>query len=264
MPALESIRIYPIKSCAGHAVAAAETRRRGLAGDRRLMLVDAAGHFVTGRRYPQLTQIAVQQDSTGLVCRAPGRSDLNLPEASSRRRRVVVWKSEVDARCYADEVDAWFSAIVGADVHLVGMDEHSSRPVDPEFAESGDQVSFADGYPLLLISRTAVTALNERLLSPVKMANFRPNLIVSGTPPHAEDGWHRIRIGDVEFDIVKPCARCVFTTVDPDTGEKRSDGEPLRTLAGYRRSNRQIEFGQNLIARGVGTIRAGDEVHVIR
>ena len=96
------------------------------------------------------------------------------------------------------------------------------------------------------------------------MGRFRPNLVISGCEPFAEDSWRRIRIGTVAFDVVKPCSRCVFTTVDPDTGDEHPDGERLRTLMSFRRdSNKGVLFGQNLVARGEGFVQLGDPVRIL-
>jgi uncharacterized protein YcbX len=143
------------------------------------------------------------------------------------------------------------------------MDALAVRAINPEYSRVGDEVSFADGYPLLMISLAALDALNVRLTAPVTMQHFRPNLVVRGAVAHAEDNWKSIRIGDVPFDVVKPCTRCVFTTVDPQRGTFDPDGEPLRTLTGYRRTPIGVTFGQNLIPRGRGQIRLGDPVEVL-
>ena len=265
MPHLQSIRIYPIKSTAGLQLEHCTVQARGLCGDRRMMLVDQQGRFVTGRTHPALTAIRCQRHGDGWRVTAPGKSPLVLHSDSDAETRiqVTVWADQVSARAFSEEVDQWFSDVLQQPVRLASMDAQSERPIEPGFGQSGDQVSFADGYPLLLISRAAVEELNRHLSTPVKMANFRPNLVVSDCSAHAEDQWHRIRIGEVEFDLVKPCSRCVFTTVDPERHQKRTDGEPLRTLVQYRRREGKVMFGQNIIARGAGRICAGDEVEVL-
>ena len=143
------------------------------------------------------------------------------------------------------------------------MDVDCLRAVDPDHSRPGDIVSFADGYPLLAISQAALDLLNSRLTRPVPMLRFRPNLVIAGTAPHAEDGWKRVRIGGVEFDVAKPCIRCVFTTVDFERGAFDPSGEPLRTLLTYRRTPKGVSFGQNLIPRGAGTLRVGDAFQVL-
>jgi uncharacterized protein YcbX len=161
----------------------------------------------------------------------------------------------------------WFSAYLGAPHRLVYMDDACTRALkamyDGKYGEDDDRMSFADGFPVLLISQAALDHLNGKLAQPLPMLRFRPNLVVAGTEPHAEDGWKRIRIGDVELDVVKSCTRCVFTTVDFERGERDPSGEPLRTLTQYRRSPNGVTFGQNLIPRKLGTVHVGDTVEVL-
>ena len=262
---LAALYRYPLKSCAPLPCEAAEVEPRGLAHDRRWMVVDADGRFLTGRQLATMTLIRAQPEPEGaLVLSAPGHGALHVaPPAAGVRLRVRVWDSTVDARPAGREADDWLSAVLGRPLRLVHMDEGARRPVDARYAQPGDEVSFADGFPLLLISQAALDHLNTRLARPVAITRFRPNLVVDGCAPHAEDGWRRIRIGTVEFDVVKPCVRCVFTTVDPERGERDPDGEPLRTLLTYRRTPKGVTFGQNLIPRGTGTLRIGDPVTVL-
>lgn len=262
---LSALYVYPVKSCAALAPASAQVEARGLAGDRRWLVVDAAGKFVTGRLYARMPLIHATPLPQGLRLEAPDMPPLEIaiPGADAPRRRVEVWRSAVDALPAAAAADAWFSRFLGAELSLVHMDEAAHRAVSPDYGRPGDEVSFADGYPQLLISAAALDALNARLAEPVDMRRFRPNLVVAGTAPHAEDDWKRIRIGAVEFDVVKPCTRCVFTTVDPLRGQRNADGEPLKTLTGYRRTPAGVTFGQNLIPRGRGTIALGDAVEVL-
>lgn len=263
---LSALYRYPIKSCAAQAGEAFEVEPRGLAEDRRWMVVDADGRFLTGRQHGRLALLQAVPQAGGLSLRAPGESSgVFVPEPSpdAPRRDVVVWRDAVQALVAGAVADAWLSAFLGQPVRLVFMDAAARRPVDPDFAQVGDEVGFADGFPFLLISQASLDGLNARLATAVSMLQFRPNLVVQGGVPHIEDGWRRIRIGDVAFDVVKPCTRCVFTTVDPVSGERDPSGEPLRTLMTYRRMGKGICFGQNLIARGTGTLRVGDPVSVL-
>jgi uncharacterized protein YcbX len=186
-----------------------------------------------------------------------------VPPASGARFDVTVWASTVAALAAGFTADAWISLFLGMPARFAYMDDACTRPVTREYSRDGDEVSFADAFPLLVISAAALDALNAKLATPVPMLRFRPNLVVANTAPHAEDGWKRIRIGGVEIDLVKPCSRCVFTTVDFAKGEFDASGEPLKTLITYRRGERGVTFGQNAIPRGVGTLRVGDEVEVI-
>jgi uncharacterized protein YcbX len=176
---------------------------------------------------------------------------------------VTVWRDTVEARTCDASADAWLTRYLGEPMRLVHMGEETRRPVDPDYSRDGDVVSFADAYPLLVISQAALDGLNARLGRPVPMARFRPNIVVADSAPHAEDGWRRIRIGEVEFEAVKACTRCVFTTVDPASMTRDPDGEPLRTLVQYRRTPAGVTFGMNLIPRGTGRVRRGDAVSVL-
>lgn len=259
-----SLHLHPLKSCAQLDVDTIDVTPRGPAGDRRWLVVDGDDRFVTARQHAAMVGIRAVPAGDGLRLDAPGLPTLHVPAPDGRvRRRVTIWRDTVDAADAGDAAAAWLSRWLGMDARLVHMDAAAHRAVDPAFGAPGDEVAFADAYPLLVISQAALDALNARLPKPVPMARFRPNLVVGGSAPHAEDGWHRVRIGDVEFEAVKPCTRCVFTTIDPATMTRDPDGEPLRTLATYRRAPpgarvQGVTFGMNLIPRGSGRVRVGD------
>jgi hypothetical protein len=258
-----------LKSAAGLAVETLDILPRGPRHDRRWLVVDAQNRFITARQVSQMVLIRAQVLENGLRLSAPGLSDLDVASAlpGAPRLRVSIWKDIVDAPAVDPVADAWLSGFLQQPVRLVQMDDDARRAVDPVYARPDDEVSFADGYPLLAISQSALDGLNARLVEagrkPVVMAQFRPNLVVAEAAAHAEDGWKRVRIGEVEFEAVKPCTRCVFTTVDPVSGTRRDDGEPLNILKDYRRTPTGITFGMNLIPRGVGTLRVGDAVAVL-
>ena len=267
---IASLHLHPLKSCAPLDVEAFDVTPRGPAGDRRWLIVDGDARFITARQYGAVVGIRALPLVDGLRLDAPGMPTLRLraPPADAPRRHVAIWGDTVDAQCCDTAADAWLSRYLGMPVHLVHMDAAAVRAVDPDFARPGDQVSFADAYPLLAISQGALDALNARLPRPVPMSRFRPNLVIDGCAPHAEDGWRRVRIGDLEFDAVKACTRCVFTTLDPASMTRDPDGEPLRTLAGYRRAPpgsglSGVLFGMNLVPRAVGVLRRGDRVSVL-
>ncbi len=266
MPTLSALHVFPVKSCAALSPSEASVEPRGLVGDRRWMVVDANGRFLSARKHPRMTLIAARIASDeGLLLDAPGMPVLALDPAreASDRVEVTVWSSTVSARRAGAGADAWVSRYLGLPARLVHMDSIAERAVDPAYANPGDVVSFADGFPLLLISQASLDGLNERLGQPVPMLRFRPNLVVSGTAAHAEDGWRRVRIGEVAFDVVKPCSRCVLTTVDFERGDFDAGGEPLRTLLSYRRTPAGVMFGQNLIPRNPGRVCIGDAVRVL-
>ncbi|HEX6834120.1 MAG TPA: MOSC N-terminal beta barrel domain-containing protein, partial [Rudaea sp.] len=229
---LASIHIYPLKSCAPLARTLARIGVRGLDHDRRWMVVDEFQKFLTARTVPQLTMIRAVPDGDAVVLSAPGRPPLRLdpPPAHGERLSTQVWDDPVEPLVADAAAHAWVSAFLGFPCKVVYMDDDCVRAVDPNYAAPGDRVGFADAFPALLISQAALDHLNTRLAAPVPMLRFRPNLVVAGTAPHAEDVWKRVRIGEVEFDVVKPCTRCVFTTVDFERGERDPSGEPLRTL----------------------------------
>lgn len=263
-PTLAHINLFPVKSCAPLTPDHAIVERRGLRGDRRWMIVDAEGQFISARKHPRLVLIRAVLDADALVLDAPGMTRLSLAaDAYASGSKVIVWDDEVAGLPAQADADVWISHYLGVAARFVFMADDCVRPIDPNFAKPGDQVSFADGFPLLLISQAALDDLNARLESPVPMLRFRPSLVIANTAPHAEDDWHTIRIGEVAFDVVKACVRCVLTTVDPATGEVDPTGEPLRTLITYRRGRKGVTFGQNLIPRGSGTIRLGDQVSII-
>lgn len=257
---------YPVKSAGYEALDQAKVQIRGLVGDRRWMVVDGAGKFITARQQHRLVQVKARHLDNGnvrLEHPEAGVLEVAVPPTDGERQTVIVWDDTVNAQRCAATASHYLSRVLDLEAHLVYMDDTAVRPVSPKYAQPGDEVSFADGYPLLLISQAALDQLNARASHPVPMLRFRPNLVVDGTAPHAEDGWKNIRIGMIEFELVKPCVRCVFTTLDPESGDPDPDNEPLRTLKDYRRSPKGITFGQNLIARGRGTIRIGDTVTVL-
>ena len=256
-----SLHLYPLKSCAPLDVDALDITPRGPAGDRRWLVVDADDRFMTARQHTALVGIRAVPRDDGLQLDAPGLPTLHvrIPDGIARRR-VTVWRDEVDAADAGDTAAAWLTRYLGRDARLVHMDAQAHRAVDPAYAQPGDEVAFADAYPLMVISQAALDALNARLATPVPMARFRPNLVIGGSAAHVEDGWRCVRIGEVEFEAVKPCTRCVFTTVDPATMTRDPAGEPLRTLTRYRRTPAGVTFGMNLIPRGRGPIRRGDPV----
>lgn len=262
---LASLHLHPLKSAAAVDVDALDITPRGPAGDRRWLVVDGDGRFITARQHAPLVLIRALPDGEGLRLSAPTMTALAVaaPAADAPRLRVRIWDDEVDAATTDASADAWLSAYLQRPVRLVHMDARSRRPVDAGYGVPGDEVSFADGYPLLAISQAALDALNTRLPSPIVMARFRPNLVIAGSAAHAEDDWRRVRIGGLVFDAVKPCTRCVFTTIDPASGQRDPAGEPLRTLKSYRRSAAGICFGMNLIPRGTGRLRVGDSVEVL-
>ncbi|MGW1028413.1 MOSC domain-containing protein [Streptomyces sp. NPDC002577] len=268
---LDSIHIHPLKAARGHAAREAVVEPWGLRGDRRWMLVDEAGKFVTQRQHPRMALAAAELLPGGIRLSAPGREPLTVPapEPAGSTSLVEIWRDKVEAVPADASAHAWFSDYLEADVRLVHLDAPATRrPIDPEYARPGEMVSFADGYPLLLTALSSLDALNSLIAQgdhadegPLPMNRFRPNVVVRGTAPWAEDDWSRVAIGDVPFRVAKMCGRCVVTTTDQTTAERGK--EPLRTLARHRRFGDQLVFGQNLVPESAGTIRVGDAVEIL-
>jgi uncharacterized protein len=264
---ISELHLYPLKGAAGIAVRDAALDAFGLQHDRRWMIVQADGEFVTQRNHPGLALLRTALEPDALVLRSQSAGEARLPLAQpaggeTALVRVQVWNDVVDAIDLGEEVAAFVSAHLGAAARLCYMPDTSFRQADPDYARPGDRVSFADGFPLLLITQESLDELNRRLDEPLPMLRFRPNVVVAGTSvPHEEDGWRRIRLGPVECDVVKPCARCSVTTVDQATGV--GGREPLHTLAEYRRWDGKVWFGQNLLHRAPGRVAVGDPVELL-
>ena len=274
---LTEINIYPIKSLRGITLQTAEIEDRGLQNDRRWMLVDENDRFVTQRELPKMALIDVALDEDGLIvsCADFGSQKVDLAPADAVSRPVTIFYSTVEAESYDDAVNEWFSDVLGTKLRLVRMPKASRRSVNEKYrVRESDIVSFADGYPFLLIGQASLDDLNERLAEkadegvrvPLPMKRFRPNFVVQGSEPFEEDTWRELRIGVNTFYGAKPCARCVITTVDPATGEM-APKEPLKTIAEYRGGTldgkRGAFFGQNLIAEAeTGRVSVGDRVEV--
>jgi uncharacterized protein YcbX len=255
--AISALYVYPIKACRGVRVDEWPVVERGFEADRRWMIVDAAGTFVTQREVARLALVTTAFDGASLRVTAPGLAPLLLPRAYEveATRAVRVWGDEL-LGCVHAEGSAWFSEYLGAPHELVYMPDAQRRPVNPARARAGDIVSFADGYPFLLISEASLADLNRRLPQPVTMERFRPNIVVDGTTPFAEDDFAELRMGGISFRGVKRCDRCSVTTVDLETG--KAGREPLRTLATFRLQDSKVWFGMNLIHDGPGVLRVGD------
>jgi uncharacterized protein YcbX len=258
---LMEINIYPVKSLAGIALQSSSLDAMGLRYDRRWMVVSAEGKFITQRTHPQMVLIKPQLNDGKLMLTKKGMQDHHVAAASdgSASVQVEIWNDRVNALRISAETDAWLTQAIDAPCRLVYIADEEIRQCDLLYADAGDRTGFADGFPLLLISQASLDDLNGRLQQQLPMKRFRPNLVVSGCDPYAEDGWQQIHIGDVSLRVVKPCSRCVITTVDPETGIK-GPGEPLRTLATYRMRDKQVYFGQNLIHQKQGVLSINQRV----
>jgi hypothetical protein len=265
MLTLSDIRIYPVKSMGGFSVPEALAGPRGLQYDRRWMLTDENGRFISQREIPDMALLGTAVDDAFLrIFRKNNpeqeiRIPLEFPAGTLPETVVQVWDDTCPAQVLPAEINDWLSTELKQKVQLVHMPGTTRRPTDPAYTTEGFYVSFADGYPFLIIGQASLDALNERLATPLPMNRFRPNFIFTGGAPHEEDGWSDFSIGGVQFRGVKPCGRCIIITTDQETAERAA--EPLKTLSTYRQVGRKILFGQNVILTGAeGVVRVGMEV----
>jgi uncharacterized protein YcbX len=259
---LSELWIYPIKSIPGIRMQEAKVMERGFEFDRRWMLIDATHTFLSQRTFPELAllDLKITDDSLQIIKRSNPSEKIETPLFPDLLEEIEVniWNDKVLAWTVDPAADVWLSEFMGQPVKLVYMGDQAERQIDLRFSKDGENVSFADGYPYLLISEASLADLNGRLAEPVSMRRFRPNLIVTGASAFDEDTWKNFQIGNISFRGVKTCARCTVITIDPQTAEKGA--EPLKTLSAYRTENNRILFGQNLIADHPGILRQGDGI----
>lgn len=279
---ISEISIYPIKSLGTVRLHDSIVARRGLELDRRFMLVDGDGMFLTQRGNPSLACISIEITATDILVGRDGKESLQIPlsalaECFNVEKTVEVWQSSVSAFIATESINSWFSEVLQKDIYLAYMPDASKRTINKLFDSGNDIVSFADAYPVLLANSASLQDLNDRMEDPVPMDRFRPNLVVEGAAAFEEDKWKRVRIGDIAFRITKPSARCVVTTIDQNSGEQHSH-EPLKTLATFRKASavfpfvygdfdlgtNDVLFGTNLVPETEGgRISIGDELIVI-
>lgn len=254
---------YPVKSLAGNEESQFAVDRRGPAGDRRWMVVDPQGNFLTQRQIPAMCRLHATTKAETLRLRHLDRDEsmqLATPRGGNLRQ-VRVWGDECKALDAGDAPAQRLSAWLGQPVRLCYLPDHSERQVDLNYARPGDQVSFADGFPFLLCSESSLQVLIQAYGAALAMQRFRPNIVVAGAEPFAELQWRQLRIGEIEFEVVKPCTRCVIPSLDPATGERQRAVSKL--LSEHCKLDGQVVFGQNLIHRDVGLLRCGDSVTVL-
>ena len=264
MITVASLIYYPIKACRGFEVDETNVERMGLEDDRRLMVVTPEGGFLTQRDYPKFALVTPSMSGEKLTLSAPNMDSSTVSiRKSGPTRPVDIWRSQgVQAIDQGETAAEWFSDWLGTAVRLVHIAEGYIRHINEKYAvNADDHTAFADGYPILLTSEESLADLNTRLETPVPMNRFRPNLVVKGCEPFAEDTWTRIRIGDVEVAVVKPCARCVVTTIDKETLAQSK--KPLKTLASYRKRDGGAMFGQNVIPLNEGRLELGMNVEIL-
>lgn len=263
---LSQIIVYPIKSLAGVQMRQWWVEERGFRYDRRWLIIDDHNRFVTQREHPQMALIEVALRDEGIILqhRSHPSSVLCVPyiPTTAEVLTVQIWNDSVEAIMVGEPYNQWLTKILGFSARLVFMSESSVRPVDEQYALQESNVSFADGYPYLLIGQASLDDLNTRLDAPIEMSRFRPNLVVEGSRPYEEDHWYEFEIGAIRCYGVKPCARCLLTTVNPNTGQKEGP-EPVKTLSLYRKANNKIFFGQNVLTYQAGLLRVGDDIRVV-
>ena len=251
---------YPVKGLLGNSLSCAGVNKRGLAMDRRWMLTDESGNFLSQRQLPGLTQFLPVFHENLTIKHLPSGSEKNINLAEfDQIRQVEVWGQPCSAHSTGNEINLWLSDILNRKVDLVYMDDHDLRAI--ESAGQEDIVSFADGYPILLANIASLNDLNLKLTSPIEMNRFRPNIVVVGDAPFSEDNWKRIKIGDVTFKVAKKCARCHVININQVTGV--SSKEPLKTLSTFRKEGNKVNFGINLIPESTGIIHDKDDVIVL-
>lgn len=261
---LSALYIYPIKSLGGIAVSEALVTRRGLQHDRRWMLIDQNNRFLSQREIAQMALFKAAVTSSGLaVTYTPTNSSLQIPfqPLHAQLFEVTVWDDTCLAQRVSDEADNWFSQLLRIPCRLVYMPDDTRRQVDLKYAQQGIITSFADAFPMLMISQASLDDLSSRVGSNIPMNRFRPNLVYTGGKPYSEDELASFRINSINFYGVKLCARCPVPGIDQETAI--SGKEPIKTLASYRRKQNKIYFGQNLIHEGTGILRIGDKLEVL-
>lgn len=260
---IDRLRIHPVKGARGTDVDAMEFDEIGPCFDRRWMVVRPGGHFVTQRELPALATVSPRLADGALTLEAPDAEPVSVPlNFDGPSLRVRVWEAQVTAATGPPIVDQWLSQALAGDYRLVFLGREAKRLTDPAYAE-GHRVGFADGYPALIVGSGSVDELARRAGRAIPVERFRPNVVVAGARPHEEDRWRRFAAGEMTFSGVKLCARCVVTTQDQRSGARDPDGEPLRTLAKYRRIEDKAYFGLNAVHHAPGRLHVGDEVEAL-
>jgi uncharacterized protein len=259
---LSAINLYPVKSLAGISVTRWPVTKTGLQYDRKWMLVDHDGQFLSQRKIPKMALIRTVLTETHLVLSASGMEELPLPliPVDGDIINSTIWNDQCDACSVSPEADQWLSSFLTHECRLVYQPDEMIRQVDPDYGCQTDNVAFSDGFPFLIISENSLVSLNQEMQLNLPMTRFRPNLVISGCPGYAEDSWRKISIGAIDFRLPKPCSRCAIPTIDPETAQ--TGKEPLRTLNRIRKWQNNVYFGQNALHNQNGILTVGDTVQV--
>jgi uncharacterized protein YcbX len=259
---LSEIFIYPVKSLAGISATSWRVTETGLQYDRKWMLIDDAGQFLSQRVLPQMALIKTALTDNNLILSAREVENLALPlePVDGQIIASTIWHDHCNARSVSLEADQWLSSFLNRSCRLVYQPDNMIRQVNPEYANVNDKVAFSDGFPFLIISENSLVSLNQEMQLNLPMIRFRPNLVISGCAPYAEDSWREISIGAIDFRLPKPCSRCSVPTIDPETAQ--SGKEPLTTLNRIRKWSNKVYFGQNALHNQIGQLTIGDSVRV--
>ena len=264
---ITALNIYPIKGCRGVPLTSSVVDRIGLAGDRRLMLVDGANRFISQREVASLATVVPTLENGTLVVSAPGRETfrIDIDRDGPPRDVWIWWEHAITAADQGDVAAQWFSDAIGSPVRLVAFGNRARNPIDPQYAPRIEaETAFTDGYPIMAMLQESLDDLNRRLAEPVPVQRFRPSIVIAGAKAWSEDDWMAMKLGDLDCDAVKPCARCVVTTTDQVSGARNPRQEPLRTLATFRTiPGLGAIFGQNVVPRGTGMLHVGDTVELM-
>lgn len=260
MPYVSELHIYPLKSAKGLSLTQVSLDQRGPSLDRRWMVVSNKDRFITQRQKPKMCLIETTLTGQSLSLNAPGMTPISIA-TNNLERQVFVWKDSVNSVDCGDTAAQWLSDFLETDCRLVYMPEQTQRLVDPDYATQHETVSFADGFPSLIISQSSLDDFNKKLDIPIKMVNFRPNIVIAGCAAYAEDTWKEIRINGITFSLVKPCSRCIIPSIDSQTGIKNS--AVTHALNTHRRRDRASYFGQNALHDKPGNIHVGDNVELV-
>ncbi len=262
---LSEIFVYPIKSLGGVSVHQSVVEPRGLQYDRRMMLVNEHGEFLTQRNYSRMALLKTSFGENSVVVTNSLNNEsisIDLTRVSEESVDVIIWNDTCTALKVSAVADDFFSEYLGLNCSLVYMPETEKRIVDKErkYVDDEQLVSFADGYPFLIIGQSSLDDLNKRLASPVPINRFRPNFVFTGGDAFEEDNWKDFFIGNLKFRAVKPCDRCVITTTNQETAERNE--EPLKTLSTFRKFGNKVLFGMNVISYSTGAVSVGDKINL--
>ena len=263
MLAVSELYIYPVKSLGGFSVPAATITDRGFEYDRRWMLVDENNRFLTQREIPLMALLQAQlADNVLRVYHKIAGHAINIPliPQTGKTASVQIWDDTCTVQLVSTQADHWFSDILSIRCRLVYMPSATKRMVNENYALQNEITSLSDGYPFLIIGQASLDELNSRLAEPLPIDRFRPNIVFIGGEAFEEDLMEHFTINGIDFYAVKPCARCMITTINQDSAAQSK--EPLRTLARYHSHDHKVYFGQNLLHKGDGVVKVGDVITI--